>query len=80
VHVPSPWVAFPGLYSGQCVNSGGAQWLNVSVHQGVIQRKTVKEIPDPRWGLHLSDPNLTMGDLVTVVGDEANAYVAGSSQ
>ncbi len=37
----------------------------------------MKEIPDPRWGLHLSDPNLTMGDLLTVVKDQIKAYTAG---
>lgn len=79
VRVPSSWVAYPGLYSGQCTNSGGAQWLNISIHQGPVHRKTVKEIPDPRWGLHLSDPNLTMGDLVTVVADESHSYVIGGS-
>jgi hypothetical protein len=78
VEVPSPWVSFPGLYSGQCMNQGGAQWLDISVHQGPVHRKTVKEEPDQRWGLHLSDPNLTMGDLVTVVGDEAHAYLAAA--
>jgi hypothetical protein len=61
------------------MNQGGAQWLEISVHQGPVSRKTVKEIPDKRWGLHLSDPNLTMGDLVTVVGDQADAYLASGS-
>jgi hypothetical protein len=76
VHEPTPWVTFPGLYSGECMNSGGAQWLDISVHQGPVSRKTVKEIPDQKWGLHLNDPNLTMGDLVTVVGRQKQAYLS----
>ena len=28
------------------------------------------------WGLHLVDVNLTMGDLVAVVGEQSKAYTA----
>jgi hypothetical protein len=28
------------------------------------------------WGLHLIDANLTMGNLVAIVGDESKAYLA----
>jgi hypothetical protein len=28
------------------------------------------------WGLHLIDANLTMGNLVAIVGDETKAYLA----
>jgi hypothetical protein len=30
----------------------------------------------PDWGLHLVDVNLTMGNLLDVVGDETRAYLA----
>jgi hypothetical protein len=30
----------------------------------------------PDWGLHLIDANLTMGNLVAIVGDESKAYLA----
>ena len=28
------------------------------------------------WGLHLIDANLTMGNLLSIVGDETTAYLA----
>jgi hypothetical protein len=28
------------------------------------------------WGLHLIDANLTMGNLIAIVGDETKAYLA----
>lgn len=28
------------------------------------------------WGLHLIDANLTMGNLISIVGDETTAYLA----
>ena len=28
------------------------------------------------WGLHLIDPDLNMGDLVEIVGEESKAYLA----
>jgi len=30
----------------------------------------------PDWGLHLVDVNVTMGNLLDVVGDETRAYLA----
>lgn len=74
VNEPTTWVTFPGLYSGQCMNTGGAQWLQITVHQGSVPRPTVQESLGPTWGLHLSDPNLLMGDLVDVVKQQAAAY------
>ena len=32
VRVVTPWVTFPGLYTAQCRQSGGASWLQVTRH------------------------------------------------
>jgi hypothetical protein len=32
--------------------------------------------PDPTWGLHLLDANVELGNLLTVVRDEAKQYKA----
>lgn len=74
---PTDWVTYPGLYSAKCMNQGGAQWLDITAHQGTVSRRTVKEIPNKTWGLHLSDPNLELGDLVAVVQDESQSYTGG---
>lgn len=75
---PTTWVTFPGLYSGRCMNQGGAQWLQVTVHQGTVPAPTVTESLGPTWGLHLDDVNLLLGDLVTAAQKEAHAYLSGS--
>jgi hypothetical protein len=36
--------------------------------------------PQPNWGLHLIDVNLTIGNLLDVVGDESRAYLAKSGR
>ncbi len=71
---PTTWVTFPDLYSGKCMDKGGAQWLQVTVHQGSVTVPTVSQTLGPTWGLHLDDVNLLLGDLVTIVGKQAHAY------
>jgi hypothetical protein len=70
---PAPYVAYPDLYQAQCQYSDGVSFLHVTVpaagHGNT--RPTVKASLGPSWGLHLSDPNLTLGDLVSVVAREA---------
>jgi hypothetical protein len=34
----------------------------------------VEPVLGPRWGLHLDDVNLALGDLVAIVHDQAIAY------
>jgi hypothetical protein len=70
------WVTYPGLYSASCKTKGGATWLQVDVHRGAGDtRPVVTQSLGPTWGLHLSDPNLTMLDLLAMVHDEIAAYV-----
>lgn len=73
----TPWVTFPGLYSGTCKNQDGAQWLQVTVHQGPVPVPAITESLGPTWGTHLDDVNLLVGDLVMVVAKEAAAYGHG---
>lgn len=73
--VTTPWVSFPGLYTAQCKNQGGASWLQVS---------TIAKRSDPRpkvtqplglvWGYHFDDMNLALGNLVQDVATEEGAY------
>jgi hypothetical protein len=74
-HVSTPWVSYPNLYTATCENSGGASWLQVSapVTPG-DQRPVVGPALGPRWGLHLVDVNIALGNLVQLVGDQSNAY------
>jgi hypothetical protein len=73
--LPTPWVAEPHLYSGQCLSQGGASWLQVSapIVPGDA-RQIVNQTLGATWGLHLVDVNIALGDLVAVAGKEATAY------
>jgi hypothetical protein len=72
----TPWVSEPGAYRAQCSSAAGANVLEISP-QGAAE--TPQPAPDPTWGLHLADANIELGNLVSVVHDEANAYAARPS-
>ena len=75
VRLETPWVTFPGLYTAQCQQSGGASWLQVTAAPAPGDpRPTVSATLGPRWGYHLDDVNLVLGDLVTDVGHEEASY------
>jgi hypothetical protein len=76
--VTTPFVSFPGMLTGECVDEGGFAYLRVTVH-GDPADPRVDDIPGdltPEWGLHLVDANLTMGDVVAMVGRQAAAYAS----
>jgi hypothetical protein len=74
--VSTPWIEEPDLYSGECRYADGASWLQVSapINPGDT-RAIVGESLGPTWGLHLVDVNIALGNLVTLVHDQAAAYV-----
>jgi hypothetical protein len=75
VRVLTPWVTFPGLYTAQCRQSGGASWLQVTATPVAADpRPTVSASLGPTWGYHLDDVNLALGNLVTDVGLQEATY------
>lgn len=84
VTVNTPFVELPGLVSAECVSQGGFDYLAVTVHPDKADPRAdnipgdllVMGQPLKDWGLHLVDVNLTMGDLVSVVGEQSKAYTA----
>ncbi|WP_426033084.1 DUF3089 domain-containing protein [Caulobacter sp. DWP3-1-3b2] len=80
----TPYVELPGLVSAQCVSQGGFDYLAVTVHPDKADPRAdnipgdllVLGQPLKDWGLHLVDVNLTMGNLVEVVGAQAKVYSA----
>ncbi len=75
VGVVTPWVTYPGLYTAQCRQSGGASWLQVNtVAVAGDPRPTVQPTLGPAWGYHLDDVNLALGDLVVDVAHQEAAY------
>ena len=72
---PTPWVAYPGRYTATCTSIGGATWLQVDPAPDPPDgRPTVTQALGPRWGLHLVDVNLALGNLVGLVQDQSAAY------
>lgn len=72
---PTPWVRYPGLYSAKCESANGATWLQVTDRGGPTDTRLRFQYPlGPRWGLHLSDLNIALGNLVDLVRKQAAAY------
>ncbi len=71
---PNPWVNYPDLYTAQCMYNNGASWLQINDIAGPEDHRWIVHTLNPRSGLHIYDPNLALGNLVTLVGDEAAAY------
>ncbi|PZQ64355.1 MAG: lysophospholipase [Phenylobacterium zucineum] len=81
----TPFVAVPGLITGQCVSKDGFSYLEAKVNADPADPRTdiiSGDVTGPGgviakdWGLHLIDVNIAMGDLVDVVGQQSKAYLA----
>jgi hypothetical protein len=83
--VETPYVVLPGMLAARCAEMNGAHVLAVTV-KGDPADPRVDDItgdlpgrdgrPDPKWGMHMVDMNLTMGNLVEVVGRQRDAWLA----
>jgi Protein of unknown function (DUF3089) len=69
---PTPWLSPADHYSARCEQSNGA---NVLMAQSIGDARKLNPSPTPDWGLHLGDANLPLGELVDIVGREADAYL-----
>lgn len=74
--VTTPWVSYPGRFTAACEYADGASWLQIngptSPSAGSPYLTTAL---GPTWGLHLVDPNIAMGNLVSLVHSEAVSWV-----
>ncbi len=71
----TPWVSFPGEYSARCRSADGATWLQVTHDTPGDRRPVVSALTGSRWGLHIYDVQLALGDLVALVRSQARAYL-----
>jgi Protein of unknown function (DUF3089) len=82
--IRTPFVRVPGLLSAECVSNAHGTYLAVTVHptpggarvNDISGDLTYDGKTLPEWGLHLIDANLTMGNLIAIVGEETKAYLA----
>jgi len=81
--IDTPWVSVPGLLTAQCSSNDNASgYLEVTVHPDGSGGRTDDITGDLRaqnavqanWGLHLIDVNLSMGNLLDIVGQQAKAW------
>jgi hypothetical protein len=74
--ITTPFVKVPGLLRGECVKRDGFSYLEVTVLADPTDPRgdDIKGDLTPEWGLHLVDANVAMGDLVRIVGKQAEAY------
>jgi hypothetical protein len=71
----APWVAYPGRFTAECRDDGGASWLQVDDSRTPDDtRPALIDSLGPTWGLHLVDANIAVGDLVDLAGHQATAW------
>jgi hypothetical protein len=72
--VAAPWVEYPNLYTATCKSAGGATWLNINtiVTAGDTRPRVTASL-GPKWGLHLYDVSLALGNLVQIVQEEVSS-------
>jgi hypothetical protein len=71
--VSTTWIEAPDAYQSECANTDGADVLQISPLNGA---PVPNPVPDANWGLHLTDANIALGDLVGLVVKQARAYEA----
>jgi hypothetical protein len=80
---PAPFLHTAGLATGACVHRGPLGYLAISVNADPADARTdripgdvsIAGQPQPGWGLHLVDVNLTMGNLLQVVAAQRDAWL-----
>jgi hypothetical protein len=68
------WAEADGVYTGKCSSDGGANVLRIT--GTTPDAPVLKPLADATWGLHLTDANIALGNLVSVVTRQAEQYVA----
>lgn len=80
----TPYVRLPGFVSSECVSVSKGSYLALTVNASPDSPRS-DELPGnlvidgkvrPKWGLHLIEMNVTMGNLVEIVGRQSKAYLA----
>lgn len=82
--ISTRFVKVPRLLSARCVNTEMFNYLEMSVNADPNDARTDDIRGDlyfgdqisAEWGLHLIDMSIVQGDLVRIVGEQAQAYLA----
>jgi hypothetical protein len=85
--IDTPWVSVPGLLTAKCAsNENASGYLEVTVHgdptdprvDDIVGDIGANGVVSANWGLHLIDVNLSIGNLVEIVNEQAKAYARKS--
>ncbi len=83
VDITTPWVTLPGFVEAECVVKEGFSYLEIRVLADPADPRIDDIGGDilalPSFGLHIVDVNLGMGDLVEIVGQQAESYIAAGN-
>jgi len=69
----------PGQLTASCTTTADRTYLGISPGpKSEVLANTLHDVQNvvPGWGLHLLDINLTLGNLVDLVGTESKAWLA----
>ena len=74
--VTTPYVTYPSFLEGECVESGGFSYLELTILADPAdpRRDDIGGDLTPEWGLHLVDVHVQMGDIVELVSSQSAAY------
>jgi hypothetical protein len=75
--ITTPFVGLPGLISAECKTTDGYSYLAITVNADASDPRA-DDIPGdgaPNWGLHAVDLTITQESLITLVREQATAYV-----
>jgi len=70
---PTPWVQMRNAYEAQCSDATGANVLQITP---LGTSPTPSPSPYASWGLHLLDPNIALTNVLGVVRNQIDAYLA----
>jgi hypothetical protein len=73
VDVDTRWIEADGAYTGACSSANDADALQIT---GVDGAPHLRAVPDAAWGLHLTDADIALGNLVSIVRRQIDEYVA----
>jgi hypothetical protein len=71
-NVSTPWREYDHAYRGRCSTADGANVLQIADEPGAPH---LRAVPDARWGLHLTDANIALGNLTAMVRKQERAYL-----
>jgi hypothetical protein len=71
IQTKRPWIQANGAYTGACSSANGADVLQIQPNDGAPD---LRAVPNASWGLHLTDANIALGNLIGTVRREIRSY------